>query len=87
MWTPAVPDVLYPAFGLSQVLHSNPLDLPPDIESTVSDLEFDHLLKAGAALCQVLSHVSALAARRRGCELSLRMERYVHDLFVATLQV
>jgi hypothetical protein len=70
----------YPLFGLSQVLDHDPGDLPDGIEATVAGLDIDQLRAAAIAAGEILTKVSAEAARVHGGKLPDAMARHVTGL-------
>ncbi len=76
LWA-AAHGALYPWHGLSQVLDHDPGNLPPGIESTVAGLDAADLRRAARASSDVLTTVSASAARRHPADLPTAMAAYV----------
>jgi hypothetical protein len=78
LWAAAV-GAMYPWHGLSQVLDHDPGNLPPGIESTVAGLDAADLRRAARASADVLTTVSAAAAKRHPADLPMAMAAYVTD--------
>ena len=76
LWA-AAQGAMYPWHGLSQVLDSDPGDLPPGIEFTVAGLDSADLRRAARASAGVLAAASAAAARRHPADLPVAMADYV----------
>ena len=76
LWA-AAHGALYPWHGLSQVLDHDPQNLPPGVESTVAGLDAADLYRAARASTEVLTTVSAAAARRHPAGLPTAMAAYV----------
>ncbi len=76
LWA-AANDAMYPWHGLSQVLDHDPGHLPPGIEATVAALDTADLYRAARASAEVLTAVSAAAARRHPADLPTAMAAYV----------
>jgi hypothetical protein len=76
LWA-AARGAMYPWHGLSQVLDHDPDNLPPGIESTIAGLDTAGLYRAARASTEVLSTVSAAAARRHFSDLPTAMAAYV----------
>lgn len=70
---------LYPRFGLSQVLDRDPHDLPLGIEATVATLDAADLRRAARASAELLTEVSARAARRVPADLPRALGAYVTE--------
>ncbi len=82
LWAAAT-GALYPWHGLSQVLDSDPGNLPPGIDATVAGLDAADLRCAAAASAALLTHVSAAAAERFPAELPSAMASYVTGVLSA----
>ena len=83
LWA-AAHGALYPWHGLSQVLDHDPGNLPPGVEATVAGLDTADLYRATRASADVLSTVSAAAARRHPADLPMAMAAYVTSVLTET---
>ncbi|HUZ51288.1 MAG TPA: hypothetical protein VMU94_02010 [Streptosporangiaceae bacterium] len=78
LWA-AVYEVPNPQFGLTSLLDFAPGQIPPAMETTVSDLDHARLLAAGQSLARQLTEASELLQPDFPAALPLAMGRYVTD--------